>query len=123
MAAKQGAPHGTHNRTIRPDLAWMNSAACHGEDLELFFGPEGERHAERVLRQERAMDLCYGCPVRRRCLEYALTLGVKHGTWGGLNPEERAAEQRRRRRRAASGRAVEDITGYDDEAFASEEAS
>ncbi|WP_017602998.1 WhiB family transcriptional regulator [Nocardiopsis alkaliphila] len=83
-----------------PAWGWQNSAACLGEDLSLFFGPEGERQAERELRERRAKRLCAGCPVRTSCLDHAVSRPEKYGTWGGLNEEERTSERRRRMRRA-----------------------
>ena len=31
----------------RPSWGWQDAAACRGEDLVLFFGPDGERQPER----------------------------------------------------------------------------
>ena len=47
----------------------------------------------------KAVAICASCPVRTQCLEYALRNSIKHGIWGGLNPEERTRECRRRTRR------------------------
>jgi WhiB family transcriptional regulator, redox-sensing transcriptional regulator len=85
----------------RPDWGWQNNAKCRGEDLVLFFGPEGERQPERETREEKAKQVCQGCPVRTACLDYAVSRPEKHGLYGGLNEDERAAERRRRLRRAS----------------------
>ncbi|MFB4280805.1 WhiB family transcriptional regulator [Nonomuraea sp. MTCD27] len=89
----------------RPSWGWQEDAACRGEDLVLFFGPEGERQPQKDMRERRAKTVCAGCPVRRECLTYALSRPEKYGTWGGLNEEERASERRRRMRRVASAAA------------------
>ncbi len=68
---------------------------------ELFFGPDGERQADRERREAMAKNVCADCPVRARCLDHALTAGERYGVWGGLDENERAAETRRRRRAAA----------------------
>lgn len=87
---------------------WQDEAACYGEPLELFFGHEGERAAERARREEEAKVVCAGCPARSECLDFSIGGAVpanrweKHGLYGGLNEDERALE-RRRRMRIASG--------------------
>ena len=86
----------------RPSWGWQDDAACRGEDLVLFFGPDGERPAQKDVRERKAKAICAQCPVRAACLDYALTRPEKYGTWGGLNEDERASERRRRMRRAAS---------------------
>lgn len=87
----------------RPQLhwGWQDAAACRGEDIELFFGPDGERQPEREVRERKAKSICARCPVRGECLEYALGKPERYGVWGGMNEEERASERRRRSRRAA----------------------
>ncbi|ADG88951.1 hypothetical protein TBS_12420 [Thermobispora bispora] len=86
----------------RPSWGWQDHAACRGEDLVLFFGPDGERQPEREIRERKAKAICAQCPVRIECLDYALSRPEKYGTWGGMNEDERASERRRRMRRAAS---------------------
>lgn len=83
----------------RPEWGWQDTAACRGEDLVLFFGPDGERAPEREIREEKAKRICWGCPVRTECLDYAVSRPEKYGTYGGLNEDERASERRRRQRR------------------------
>jgi WhiB family redox-sensing transcriptional regulator len=75
----------------RPNWGWQDDAACRGEDLLLFFGPDGERQPERELRERKAKAIC---------LNYAVSRPEKYGTWGGLNEDERSSERRRRMRRA-----------------------
>jgi WhiB family transcriptional regulator, redox-sensing transcriptional regulator len=84
----------------RPNWGWQDRAACHGADVVLFFGPDGERQPERDIRERKAKALCGSCPVRMECLGYAVSRPEKYGTWGGLNEDERSAERRRRMRRA-----------------------
>ncbi|GAA3728483.1 WhiB family transcriptional regulator [Salinactinospora qingdaonensis] len=84
----------------RPSWGWQDAAACRGEDLVLFFGPDGERQPEREIRERKAKEICAQCPVRTECLDYAISRPEKYGTWGGLNEDERASERRRRMRRA-----------------------
>ena len=80
-----------------PSWGWQDAAACRGEDLALFFGPEEESWPQR---ERRAKQVCAGCPVRTSCLDHAVSRPEKYGTWGGLNEDERTSERRRRLRRA-----------------------
>jgi hypothetical protein len=49
-----------------------------------------------------ARRLCRQCPVRKECLEYALSFPAsdQHGVWAGLTPRQLAAEAQRRGVRA-----------------------
>lgn len=80
-------------------LRWQDRAACRGQGHLLFFGADGERQPERDARERRAKQMCAGCPVSTQCLNAAIDRNDKHGTWGGLNEDERASERRRRMRR------------------------
>jgi WhiB family redox-sensing transcriptional regulator len=82
-------------------MDWTLDAACQDEDPLLFFGPDGERQPERDVREEKAKQVCAGCPARTYCLDYAVSRPEKYGVYGGLNEDERASERRRRMRRAA----------------------
>jgi len=45
-----------------------------------------------------ARRLCRQCPVRKECLDYALSFPAsdQHGVWAGLTPRQLAAEGQRR---------------------------
>lgn len=77
-------------------MSWENKAACRGMSVPLFFGPDGERQPERDIRERAAKAVCDSCRVRTSCLEYALTLPIRDGIWGGRNEDERRRERRRR---------------------------
>jgi WhiB family redox-sensing transcriptional regulator len=81
-----------------PDVSWQDRAACRDMETLLFFGRDGEPRQEREIREAAARAVCASCPVRRRCLDYALKNSVTQGIWGGLNQEERTRERRRRAR-------------------------
>ena len=70
-------------------MDWVSEAACRPQRQRattyLFFTETLEDTAKR---------LCFTCPVRLECLEYALTTHQEHGVWGGLNEPERRARQR-----------------------------
>ena len=84
----------------RPNWGWQDAAACKGEDLLLFFGPDGERQPEREIRERKAKSVCAACAVKLLCLNYAVSGRFISATWGGLNEDVRSAERRRRMRRA-----------------------
>jgi hypothetical protein len=63
--------------------------------LDLFFPPEnigGPRTGRGIPGEKdrvgRAKDVCAPCPVRRECLDYALTCGCT-GIYGGTTEAER----------------------------------
>lgn len=66
------------------DRSWMDRAACRGVDPDLF---HPDRGANLVMREAKAV--CAGCPVRARCLHYALETREIYGVWGGTSERER----------------------------------
>lgn len=67
-------------------------AACAGIDPEVWFPDQATGGTYATAR-----GICDTCPIRERCLDYAMDrearLGYRHraGMWGGKTPEERAA--------------------------------
>ncbi len=74
-------------------LAWRQRAACRGVDPDIFY-PVTDEEAED------AKAVCFGCPVKEACLEWALSSREKEGVWGGATERERRRIIRRRRRSA-----------------------
>ncbi|MFE9775369.1 WhiB family transcriptional regulator [Streptomyces sp. NPDC005931] len=69
-------------------MEWLRSAACAGEDPELFF-PVGTS-GPAVRDVTAAKRVCARCPVTTQCLDYALSSGGRaSGVWGGTCDEER----------------------------------
>lgn len=64
------------------DSNWQEQAVCASVDPDLFFPPKG-------LPSREAKSVCSGCPVRVECLEYALTIPLIFGVWGGTTEQER----------------------------------
>jgi WhiB family redox-sensing transcriptional regulator len=62
---------------------WMLEGLCSQTDPELFF-PEKSKHGNQ------AKLICIGCPVREKCLSYALKNDERHGVWGGKSERERS---------------------------------
>jgi WhiB family redox-sensing transcriptional regulator len=79
---------------------WRSAAACLLADPDLFFPISSAGPAERQIR--RAKTICGGCPVREKCLEFALSHELTYGIWGGTTPEDRQRDRRRKRRAAAA---------------------
>lgn len=69
---------------------WQLLARCRGTELSIFFSPEGERLQLRRERENRAKQICNGCPVSAKCRAHALRVPEHYGTWGGLTQAERA---------------------------------
>ena len=69
------------------DGGWRSQAACNNEDVdpELFFPGLGDNS----VNAEKAISVCERCPVRRECLDYALTNNEDIGIWGGKTEAER----------------------------------
>jgi WhiB family redox-sensing transcriptional regulator len=72
---------------------WRHRAACLGEDPELFFpiGTSGPALTDLADAQR----VCATCPVRDRCLQWAVDHNVDHGVWGGLGEDQRKYLRRR----------------------------
>ena len=73
----------------RARMEWLSSAACVGEDPELFFPVGTEGPALRDIAA--AKRVCARCPVVVECLDFALDSGQNAGVWGGTHEDERIA--------------------------------
>jgi WhiB family redox-sensing transcriptional regulator len=69
--------------TFQPSPLWMTKAKCHGKG-DLFYAQSdfGERDGINHS-QRKALSICFGCPVRQKCLQYALEHKEPWGVWGG----------------------------------------
>lgn len=67
---------------------YLDDAACRGMDPELFYAEGGAAIA-------KMKEVCAVCPVRQKCLEWAVTR-EEFGVWGGTTARERAALRRER---------------------------
>lgn len=91
----------THNRNkfivAMPD--WMDNAACNGTPITMWFPEYGSNGDSR-----NAKDVCYECPVRQQCLEWAFATGSVDGIFGGYDARERKKLRRNAQRRQANQR-------------------
>ena len=71
---------------------WRGQARCLGSDPALFF-PVGST-GDPLVQAEAAKQVCGGCDVRVRCLQFALETNQDTGVWGGTTEEERKAVRR-----------------------------
>lgn len=62
--------------------------ACRAYNPDLWF-PLGWHGAANELQIEQAKLVCFGCPLRIACLEYALASNEADGIYGGFTPSER----------------------------------
>ncbi|MGQ0742826.1 MAG: WhiB family transcriptional regulator [Acidimicrobiales bacterium] len=96
---------------------WMADAACRESDVALFFPEPGpgsdvsrdaagadEARAEAEARTQTAKAICAACPVRQKCLDFALVTRQEDGIWGGLDEAERRRFRRRRQEAARAAR-------------------
>jgi WhiB family redox-sensing transcriptional regulator len=67
---------------------WAARAACKGDTPDALF--------VRGAEQNKAKQLCSGCPVRTECLAEALDNQMEWGVWGGMTERERRALLRKR---------------------------
>jgi hypothetical protein len=67
-----------------PAPDWTD-AVCREVDPELFF-PIGDTSYRQI---EDAKKVCAGCPIRSKCLDWALETRQDSGVWGGLSERER----------------------------------
>jgi WhiB family redox-sensing transcriptional regulator len=66
---------------------WAPSAACRQSTPDELF--------VRGAEQNKAKQVCQGCPVRTECLAEALDNQIEWGVWGGMTERERRALLRR----------------------------
>ena len=67
---------------------WAPKAACRTQTPDELF--------VRGAEQNKAKQVCAGCPVRTECLAEALDNQIEWGVWGGMTERERRALLRKR---------------------------
>ncbi len=101
--------------TIRGEVAHVRAedfrhrAACRDVDPELFF-PVAECGPEHDAQVAVAKAVCGGCPVRARCLAWALSV-LPYGVAGGMSEQERRLERSRGRGPGGGGGAPQRPAG------------
>lgn len=74
-------------RIPAPDAPRWDGAACRDLNVDLFFPEQGANGS--VVKH--AKQVCSLCPIRGRCLDYALQFDPRDlpGIWGGTTGRER----------------------------------
>lgn len=83
--------------------SWAEHAACSAPNAphpEQFFPEETIGHIDAEHWPTDALQTCAGCPVREKCLAYALQNKVE-GVWGGTTDIDRKQILAARKRAAA----------------------
>lgn len=65
---------------------WQRQGSCWRIGYDLFF-PDSKDDARGKI--PKAKKICAECPVKQRCLLYALQTESHHGVWGGTTRSER----------------------------------
>lgn len=86
-------PISPHNTPPEPKYHWSQDALCNGKSDKMF--PKEHKDLSYISEARR---MCRQCPVRKDCLEYALSFPAsdQHGVWAGLTPRQLDAEGKRR---------------------------
>lgn len=74
---------------IKSPSEWLERARCRGMNPDIF-------HPTRGQPTKPATDICYLCPVRVECAEYAIAHSIKQGIWGGFSEHNRRKIRRAR---------------------------
>jgi WhiB family redox-sensing transcriptional regulator len=77
-------------KPIADQWEWQFEGACNGADSESFFLEPNQRGDSKRTKENKAIALCNTCPVKKQCLEHALSVPEIYGVWGGINEENRA---------------------------------
>jgi len=67
---------------------WKDEAACRNVGGDLFFPGDNNHY------NPKAFPICKACPVKERCLMFAINNDIIYGIWGGMTPPERQRYKR-----------------------------
>lgn len=86
--------------------SWVDQAKCKGLDTKRWYPPRDKKLYQ--IDATYSKSVCKGkdgkppCPVRHKCLLYALLSDEEHGIWGGMSHRERAALVRKAEKAGSS---------------------
>jgi WhiB family redox-sensing transcriptional regulator len=69
---------------------WRDNAACRDENPDMFYTDNAQ-----IVQQARKV--CFGCPVRMECQQFALANGEWWGVWGGMSQTQLRTHGNRRK--------------------------
>lgn len=92
----RGSRHSFFPPEVDPDPSWRDRAACAEWPINMWFPTKDD--AKRWVElfpgaTVRAYAICAACPVRERCLDYAIANRIPHGIWGGQSERSRQAQK------------------------------
>lgn len=89
------------------DEVWQSYALCRHEGVptDWFYA---DLDTKQYAHDEEVMEVCWRCPVRSECTDYALRENEQFGIWGGMYEDERL--KLRKRRAAAWDKLFADIS-------------
>lgn len=91
---------------------WMRLALCAADPNPDFWFPDPDDPADiRQLKTAEAIRVCKHCPVRSRCLRWALETKDEWAILGGTTKGQRTRTRRRRQRLAALRKEQHDRAG------------
>lgn len=67
---------------------WRDQAACKGMDTDMFFPDQAQPVPAAVKKA------CKECTVRQECLDYAVSVPILMGYFGGMNVRQRRIYRR-----------------------------
>lgn len=70
---------------VDTDFEWMERASCKGLSTDIFFFDRGDP-APQI---KRAKAVCSTCPVKGKCLKFAINNRIYYGYWGDMTSEAR----------------------------------
>ena len=78
------------------DFSWQEQAACRGANTDMFFMEEYQTgiNQKKIVA---AREMCGGCLVSKKCLDFALDNYIDFGIWAGTTPLQRKVLRRERR--------------------------
>ena len=98
----------------RLDIRFFDNALCAQSDPDSFFAERGARYQH--VNQAKA--ICFSCPNRKECLDYALDIDDRWAIMGGLTPKGRRHLRKKHRQKVnmgiAQGLTAEEIANEND---------
>jgi len=84
------------------DPSWRLRARCLGSDTKSFYPDKGGNVASAKL-------VCFGCPVRKQCADFAVINNIHYGVFGGLSENDRKKVRNGQR---SAGITLEEVLRY-----------
>lgn len=83
---------------IAASTAWQEHAACINVDTAIFFPNSSSTSKAASTAWNTPKLICDTCPVRLKCLDFAIKWRLTNGMYGGKTPEERNKIRQQRKK-------------------------